>query len=110
MLKKIMCFIILLSFFGPAYASTARGKVSKVFVRDSDGLVYVVIEGTRTEKPACATGSYLMIKNEKSLVGKQQLTLLLMAQATNKVVSIVGYDTCSRWGNGEDINYITIEK
>ncbi len=51
-----------------------------------------------------------MIKNEKSLVGKQQLTLLLMAQATNKVVSIVGYDTCSRWGNGEDINYITIEK
>ena len=110
MLKKIMCFIIVLSFFGPAYASTARGKVSKVLVRDSDGLVYVVIEGTRTEKPTCATGSYLIIKNENSASGKRQLTLLLMAQATGKVVNITGYGTCVRWPDGEDINNIIIEK
>ncbi|MCH7357655.1 hypothetical protein MMP61_19160 [Acinetobacter sp. NIPH 1958] len=84
--------------------------MSKVIVRDSDGLVYVTVEGERTAKPTCATGSYLIIKNENSASGKRQLTLLLMAQATSKVVNITGYGTCIRWPDGEDINRVIIEK
>lgn len=33
-----------------------------------------------------------------------------MAQAANKVISVTGYGTCTRWPDGEDINYILVEK
>lgn len=49
-----------------------------------------------------------MIKDEKSLTGKQQLAVLMQAQATGQQVAISGGNTCSRWSDGEDINELSI--
>ena len=98
-------------FAGNAIASTYTGKVSSIRVREEDGLVWVYLLGERTgNRPVCATSSYMMIKNENSPAGKRQLALLMMAQATNKTVLIEGANTCNRWGDGEDISMVSVER
>ena|SRR5688572_21149118 len=90
-------------------AGTQTGTVSYVTVRASDGLVFFrMVGGTKTGAPACATGDYWIIRDENSNAGKQQYTMLLAAQASGKVVNISGLNTCSRWINGEDVDYIQI--
>ncbi|WP_445116987.1 hypothetical protein [Acinetobacter sp. WZC-1] len=111
-IKKVIKNLVLSSilFTSTIYASTYTGKISSIIVRDSDGLVYVHIAGERVgNTPECAKKhNYMMIKNENNATGKRQLAQLLMAQATNKKVVITGYETCSRWIDGEDINYVDI--
>lgn len=113
-MKKIsfVVFIVFqLIFVGNALASTYKGKVSSIYVRDEDGLVWVYILGERTgNRPNCAVYDYMMIRNENSPAGKRQLALLMMAQATNKTVFIEGSNTCNRWGDGEDISMVSVER
>lgn len=49
-----------------------------------------------------------MIRDENSAVGKRQLALLMMAQATNRAVAIIGIGTCTRWQDGEDIELVDV--
>lgn len=110
-IKRVIKYLALSSilFTNAIYASTYTGKISSIIIRDSDGLVYVYMEGQRVGNiPSCSAYNYMMIKNENSATGKRQLAQLLLAQATNKTVVIVGYDVCTRWANGEDINYIEV--
>jgi hypothetical protein len=95
---------------GSALASTKTGSVDKIYIRSSDGLVYVELTGESTKKPLCAQNhSYYMIKDENSGTGKRQLALLMLAVATGKKVTIYGNDSCTRWGDGEDIDQVIIE-
>lgn len=90
-------------------ASTYTGKISAIHVRNADGLVWIYVEGTRTgEVPTCGKKTYMIIKNENSESGKRQLALLMLAHATNKKVIVVGANTCTRWGDGEDIDTVSI--
>ena len=110
-IKKLIKYLVMSSilFTNTIYASSYSGKISSIIVRDSDGLVYINIEGVRVGNiPACSKYNYMMIKNENSATGKRQLAQLLMAQATNKTVVITGHETCTRWEDGEDINYVDI--
>ncbi|TQP57169.1 hypothetical protein FLL98_00860 [Vibrio cholerae] len=109
MFKKILLiFTLLLPFY--AFSGTQTGKVAWLIVRASDGLIYFGIEGSPASgKPQCATLSYWMIRDENSNVGKQQYSLLLTAYASGKPVEIVGMNSCKRWGDGEDVDYIKIK-
>lgn len=91
-----------------AHAGVQTGKVVSVTVRSSDGLVYFQIDGTPQGKPACATNNYWMIKNENSVAGKQQHATLLAAKLAGKTISIYGLNQCTRWGDGEDVDAITL--
>src|SRR5689334_13409575 len=81
-----------------------NGTVQQVFVRASDGLIYVVINGTASDKPACAGQSYWVIMDETSDVGHKQYELLLAAASSGVSVGIHGNGTCTRWPDGEDID------
>lgn len=112
-MKKIIyaILIIQLMWASLADASTVTGKVSVIRVRDADGLIWIDIQGERSgEIPNCAKKAYMVIKNENSSSGKRQLALLMMAQASNKTVSIEGVKTCTRWVDGEDIGTVSINK
>jgi hypothetical protein len=84
------------------------GTVTDIVSRASDGLTYVDINGITTGQPACATHSYLIIMNETSAAGQRQIAMLLAAKASGMVVSVSGNNTCTRWGDGEDINIVTL--
>ncbi|MFL7023521.1 hypothetical protein BCS58_04265 [Enterovibrio norvegicus] len=91
------------------YAGSQTGKVGYIVVRASDGLVYFTVRGEAAAgQPACATNTYWMIRDENSNSGKQQYSMILSAHASGKVVNVVGMDSCIRWGDGEDVNYIQI--
>lgn len=90
-----------------AVAGSQTGKVKTLLVRD-DGLHYFVIEGTPSAKPACARNTYWMIRDENSVAGKSQLSLLLTAQASGKPVQIVGNNLCTRWSDGEDVSSVIL--
>jgi hypothetical protein len=100
----------LLAMSGNAHAGgLIQGTVNQLIQRASDGLVYVVINGTATgTRPACATGIYWMVANENSEAGKRQFAMLLAAYANRSIVQLKGMGTCTRWPDGEDINELLL--
>lgn len=107
--KRLLFVGLVAGMAGSASAGTQTGHVVKLHVRASDGLVYVELDGTASDKPACASShSYWMIKNETSITGKQQLAQLLAAQVSGKQITIFGANTCTRWIDGEDIDEIML--
>jgi hypothetical protein len=91
-----------------AIAGTQTGLVKDVYIRDSDGLIVVNLAGTATLKPGCALRSYWIVPNEKTDSGKRLYALVLSAQLAGRPVTIKGKDTCTRWGDGEDIESVNL--
>ncbi|MEN3157329.1 hypothetical protein ABC502_02980 [Alkalimonas sp. NCh-2] len=108
-MKKTLYVLALMLWSLPALAGEQTGTVNHLLVRASDGLVYFYLEGSaKTNSPACARNDYWMIRDENSEVGKKQYAMLLAAQASGKRVKVVGLNTCQRWGDGEDVNFIQL--
>jgi hypothetical protein len=105
---RALCLGLLFLNIAPAQAGSITGTVSWVISRASDGLTYVLINGTASGPPACATGGYWVIKDETSDAGHKQYAMLLDAQASGLQVHIAGTNACTRWSNGEDIDWIQI--
>jgi len=99
--------ISFLFLFSAARASEIHGQVVSIKVRD-DGLHWIMVKGERTEKPSCARYDYMMIKDENAAYGKAQLSLLITALTSGKAVTVWGENTCTRWGDGEDINTVEL--
>ena len=100
----------------PAFAGSVTGRVTSITER-ADGLVYVYLDGTISGRAACAAGTaYWMVKDENSGAGKKQITLLQMAFAIGKPVTIQGAGECTRFGSygpandGEDIFGVTVSQ
>lgn len=107
MKKTLLTILTLLSL--DSIAGYQIGSVDYVIVRASDGLTYFNLKtGTPVDKPECATHGYWMIKDENSEVGKKQYAMILAAHASGKPVKITGMNTCTHWGDGEDVNAIQI--
>ena len=102
--------VLLLAVPSAVYAGAQTGTVSYVEVRASDGLVYFELSGdAKTNSPSCAAEHfYWIIRDENSNAGKQQYAMVLAAQASGKRVFVVGLNSCARWHDGEDLNYIRI--
>lgn len=104
------CYFLSLAISLPAIAGVQTGKVDTLIARASDNLHLVTLSGgEKTNSPECALRNYWMIKDESSSAGKSQFSQLLSAKLANKEVTILGLNTCTRWGDGEDINTIVIE-
>ncbi len=112
MIKAIfqLCTVILCTASLYCVAGTQVGTVSSVIVRASDGLTYFTLNGAaKSGNPACATKSYWMIKDENSEVGKKQYAMVLAAQASGRELTVVGMNSCTRWLDGEDVNWMQLK-
>jgi hypothetical protein len=90
-------------------AGTVEGMIGSLSQRAADGLIVVYINGANSGRAACAAGHvYWLVKDENSNVDKGHYAMLLAAKLAGKTVRVVGLNTCTRWGDGEDINYIEI--
>ena len=111
-MKCILTFLVVACIFllsSSVLASSQKGKVKKLYVRASDGLVYLYLDTSPPEdKPACAKNPYWMIKDENSEVGKKQYSMLLAAHSAGRTISISGTGYCTRWSDGEDINSVVM--
>jgi hypothetical protein len=118
-IDKFPGFKILLFFFLPlilsnlictqAFSAERYGRVKEINVRASDGMTWIVIDGTVSgTAPQCATHEYMMIRDENSAGGKSQIAILMSAFMAKINVHIQGNMTCIRWGDGEDIESITL--
>jgi len=88
-------------------AGEVTGKITSVLVRQSDGLTYFHVDATPTGRPACAAATtYWMIKDENSEAGKKLYSMILAARASGAEIRVVGANTCTRWGDGEDIQWM----
>ena len=99
----------------PAMAGTEVGTIKDLWVRDSDGLIWVdltEIPGTTPfgpGRPACATGTrYWIVPNETTDTGKRLYAALVAANMAGHTITIIGKGTCNRWGDGEDIDTIVV--
>jgi hypothetical protein len=93
------------------WAGNAVGVIDKLIVRDTDGLTYVQLTTSPASRASCAAATtYWMIQNENSESGRKLYAMLLAAHLTGRTVSIVGTNTCVRWGDGEDIQYVVLQQ
>lgn len=100
----MLLVVALAALASPAHASSVEGRVKSLVVRASDGLQYVVVEGTFSNRAACAQNTtYWMIADEHSDTGKSQFAILLAAYMAGKPVYLQGTGSCTRWVDGEDI-------
>lgn len=109
MKNVLIRFLLIAAFFGvpgSVLAGSQTGIITAIHVRTSDDLIYVVLDGPISNRPACATINYWMIKNENSTTGKQQLAQLLAARASGQKITLTGLNTCTRWPDGEDIDEV----
>ena len=96
----------------PAIAGSQTGFVKDLYVRDSDGLIFVDLFGPsdfRVQHPACAWRPYWIIPNETSDSGKRLFATLLAALISGHKVTIQGKDTCTRRPDGEDIDTVGVK-
>ncbi len=108
-MKKIVLFCMMLISSNVA-AGWQDGQITQIIVRQSDGLHYFFMTGTATNRPTCAAEQkYWMIKDENSVAGKSQLSMLLTAYAAGKTIHVSGTGECSRWVDGEDVNVIYLK-
>lgn len=108
-MKKPILFVLAIAFVANAYAGSQAGQVKWFRVRQSDNLHYLMLEGAKADSPACATQSYWIIKDENSVAAKTQVSMIIAAYMAGKAITIQGANTCTRWGDGEDINIVTFE-
>lgn len=106
---KIASLFLMLAMSAVAHANGAvQGTVSMLIQRASDGLIYVIVNGTRSGAPGCATAHYWVIANENSEAGKRQFAMLMTAYASGGTVLLNGTGTCTRWLDAEDINEVRL--
>ena len=103
--------VLLLGLFtSSAFGGSALGTITYLYQRASDNLIYVQVTGAVSDRPACAAATtYFMVRDENSNTGKGQFATLLAAKIAGKAISIQGMNTCTRWGDGEDINFILVQ-
>lgn len=106
--KKIAFLFGLLAVSVTASAGLQQGKITKVVVRASDNLHYFHMSGTAYDKPPCATGTYWTIKDENSISGKSQISILLAAYVSKQTITVAGAGTCTRWLDAEDVDTIFV--
>jgi hypothetical protein len=107
--KYLLFGITMLAIASSSSAGEQTGLVKTIDVRQSDGLIYVILDGTHTNKPACAANQeYWIIKNENSSTGAKQYAALLLAYSLKRSIMIRGENTCTRWPDGEDINEVAL--
>lgn len=105
-MKKLFVIMLLL-LASVSFAGNQSGTITFLEVRAQDGLIHFALSGTAKENsPACATRGYWIIRDENSGTGKMQYAMLLLAQAAGKKVFVNGLNTCTRCGDGEDVNSI----
>jgi len=104
--RIVLAFLL---FAGAAVqAGQVTGKITSVVVRQSDGLTYFYTDGTPTGRPACAAATtYWMIKDEDSEAGRRLYSMILTARASGAQIIVTGANTCTRWGDGEDVERIS---
>lgn len=109
-IQTLTAFVAILIASATAYAGDQTGTITTLIVRDSDGLVYFWMTGTQSNRPACAANhTYWMIANENSETGKRQFAMLMLAKAQGLTLHVSGKNTCTRWGDGEDVEAIVFQ-
>jgi hypothetical protein len=96
----------------PATASGQTGFVKTLYVRDSDGLIFVDLFGWvdyGDYSPACPRAhSHWIVPDETTDSGQRLFATLLEALVTGHKIRIQGRHTCNRTSEGEDIESVEV--
>lgn len=99
-----LAFLFMAALSVGADANTVGGKIVHVATTSGDVLMFRVVGGVDTNRPACAVT--LRYSVDKDSV---HAPVVLTAFATGKTIgSIAGMGTCSLYGNSEDLSSISI--
>ena len=94
----------------PAIAARQSGYVKDLYVRDSDGLIFVDLFGAVDfgNPHPCGTRSSWIVPDEKTESGKRLFSTLLAALVAGHRITIQGKNTCTRSSEGEDIQSVEV--
>ncbi|MDF4003052.1 hypothetical protein P3W33_06490 [Luteibacter sp. PPL552] len=106
----ILSFAVLASALtAPAFAGSVSSYISRIYVRQHDGLVYFDTTGPITNRASCGlSNNTWVIPNENTETSKKQYAALLAAKAANLPVDVFGAGTCTRWADSEDVDTIVV--
>lgn len=92
---------------GAANASTATGKINRVYVMGNGVAMFHLDHPPRTDLPACATGlPTRWAFNAATPEGQAKLSLVLTAYSSGREMVVHGLDACPDWGDTESVNFM----
>jgi hypothetical protein len=107
-LSSMIAFAIALLATPSAQSSVAwEGTLQDIHFM-SNGVVLVTTTGSRTTPPSCATVGGRFALNSTTDAGRSQLAGLLAAEASDRMVVIVGTGNCGVYSDSETIDYFYI--
>lgn len=97
-------FILLLSFH--AYSGTATGKIID-YATNKFNIFSFALDVPETSKPACNTANRYAVSTSTQ-AGRDVMSSIVNAKNVNLTVSVSGLNTCTAWGDSEDVNVIQV--
>lgn len=104
---KRFVFLVIAFLSLQAFAGETQGKIQSIWVHGYNDTVLISLVTTQPNLAPCAvTGRYAISTSTQQ--GKNIMSTILFAKASNQTVAVGGRNTCSVHGDAEDINAIVI--
>ena len=104
---KILIWLFIVLYSGIANASSSSGKLDIYWVLQKEEVFLFKLTGTVNLKPACNTQSRYAV-SLKTDSGRTIKDMVISSKENGLDIVILGRDTCTAWGDSEDINYIGV--
>jgi len=72
---------------------------------------YFTLSGESTGRPTCHNSSFdiWVIKDETSVLGKSQFSMVVAAYTSGGTVKVTGTDSCTRQSDAEDVDFVVLK-
>ena len=105
---KILLLTLLLITPCLGIAGESAGQITHVMVHT--GNVVMFSAGVHSNKPSCSTVGDHWALSLNDETGRAMYSMLLLAAATGKEVSVTGKNNCDAWGDRESVLYMHINE
>lgn len=106
-MKNIITIFLSLFFCSVAYAGTATGKISSVYIADDSVAVLFTLTSAINGTPRCNERERFSI-NIRKLGGMAAYSAILEAKSQGYEVTVEGLNTCANEWKSEDVKNIIL--
>jgi hypothetical protein len=107
MMSKRVLLIVLLLFPAVAFAGSASGRVTSIFVANDSAVVLFKLDGELRDSPRCNESGRFAIQTAKK-GGANVYRAILEAKARGYTVVVKGLNTCATNWKSEDVRNLEI--
>jgi hypothetical protein len=110
-MSLIRIALFFLVFFSSAVSASTTSKIESILLYEAGNIVYVYPVGGVKNAPSChgSNGDYMSFKMDRPM-SKEYLSLLMLAFAAEKTVTLFSHGVCVDQSISETLSYLLVTK